>query len=369
VRSVRAGKAVQLAAKAEAQVQSAAASALLAGRWRSADGVRAAVDGLSSDQVDAVKSTLRGGLLDVLSDEQLLGLAFDAMTGKSAAVLSKHVASGDVAKSTTAVEAPTDTGYVEGYASTWLDRGGADRQGEVVRPGAFRKSAAAINAGLINVPLTATGGEHEFSDPSVVVGKIVRAVEDKTGLWIRATWNADPVAQRLRVLAKGGGLSFSIGGVIEDSGPIRLPNGRTAKELITVDLLHVQVTSGPANSSARIITAKDESASLVYTDSEWLERERRRRDPDMARRRAEDETILQHGLPAWILADPELRDQAYRGIQVAAVRKSVLERPADPVGAARQRQYEQANRHSWALAEWNRAHAKHRRCGPGGCDE
>jgi HK97 family phage prohead protease len=355
-----------------ALAERAACSALYWARRKDSDAVRGSVAGLAAVDVELVKAMLSGGALDGLSDFALLERMTVLAMKSRAGVVEKHIVEGDVAK-TAAVEAPADAGWVEGYASAWRDAGsvsGADRQGEVVRPGAYARSAAAINAGAVNVPLIATAGGHEFADPQTVVGQVVRAVEDGTGLWIRATWNADPVAQRLRVLAKGGGLSFSVGGAVRDSSPVLLSDGTVAKQLNDVDLFHVMVTSGPANSSARIITAKDSGSWLVVDWSEDVAAGARRNNPDVARRRAEEAAILEAGLPVWVAADPELRAVALHDMQRAALAKSAAERPADPVRAAQLRRQARDNTYSSALAAWQAEHAGHRRCRTGGgCDE
>jgi HK97 family phage prohead protease len=285
-----------------------------------------------------------------------------ALAVKAAGRLVNKVTAGDLSKTAATI---TDAGYVEGYASTWTDRGRLDRQRERVRPGAYAESAAAINAGTVNVPLVAGLEQtHDFANPRGVVGRVVRAVEDRTGLWIRAEWAADADAQMLRVKAQSGGLSFSVGGAVLAAVP--LPGG--GRELVKVDLMHVAVTGTPANSSAQITVAKGPTTALVYTAAEELEQQRRRRDPGIARRRAEDQGIV-NWLPfPWLLDDPELRAVALQGLHRAAMAKSAAERVDDPVRAAKQRQHDQANTYSSALMAWNDEHRNHRRCGFGGCD-
>jgi uncharacterized protein len=362
-RAWRVGKSVESAEASAAVAERAALAALFWGRHRDADGVRGAVLGLTAEQQARVVQALTLREFDHLSDLELVD-RMTALATKTAftAAVSKQTA-GDLAKTVATV---ADVGFVEGYASTWTDGGRLDRQRERVRPGAFADSVAAVNAGLVNMPLVA-GEErvHDFGNPRSVIGRVVRAVEDRTGLWVRAEWAADEDAQRLRVKAQSGGLSFSIGGSVLQWVP--LPGG--GRELVKVDLMHIAVTGSPANSSARIQVAKGPTSSLVYTDSEFAEQEYRRRNPDVARRRVEDAAILEAGWPPWILGDAELRAMTLQGMHRSALTKAAAERPRDPVAEAQQRRYEQANAYSHAMAAWQDGHRRHRRCGYGGCDE
>lgn len=66
------------------------------------------------------------------------------------------------------------------------------------------------------------------------------------------------------------------------AGPGRLADGTAANELVYVDLMHIALTAGPANRSARITSAKA-SGALVVPWGEEIAAEARRRDPDVDR--------------------------------------------------------------------------------------
>jgi hypothetical protein len=137
------------------------------------------------------------------------------------------------------------------------------------------------------------------------------------------------------------------------------------------------VTPTPANSGSFVRVAKGGPVltpaaarpTEVISETELIERERRRRDPGVARRRAEDQDIV-NALPfPWLLDDPELRSVALQGLQRAALAKSAAAVAGDPVRAARKVRQAQANTYSSALAAWNDEHRNHRRCRTGGgCD-
>lgn len=347
------------------QLLRAAASALYWARRRNPDGVRGSVAGLAPDEVRVVRSVLADGVLSEFTDDDLMFTMGELAAGKSTTAVDKHV-SGELAKATATL---ADTGYVEGYASTWRDLGGADRQGDVVAPGAYRKSAEAINAGLVNVPLIAAAG-HDWEDPTVVVGKVVRAVEDSTGLWVRATWGEDAAAQRLREIAKSGGYSFSVGGQVASSRPVRLRDGSTARELTELDLAHVLLTHSPANRSARVVTAKQDSALVVWR-AEEIEAQRRRADPDRRRRQAEDRAIaewLPGEVAGFVAGDPQLRSVLLGDMARAAAAKSMTPdavQHRDRAAVAR----ELDNRRCYETHRWLAEHAGHRRCRTGDdCD-
>jgi HK97 family phage prohead protease len=209
-----------------------------------------------------------GSLLESLSDaERLEALArmgdrafvrglYDASDAELRGRMSRFAAS----KSTALVEAPSETGELIGYASTWLDRGGPDAHGHVIRPGAYTKFVEEVNSGAIVVPMVAGAdsdqGGHSDS-PFAVVGWIVEARQDDRGLWIRAALSSDADAQTIRAkitsrALRGLSISYRSG----TSRPIRLADGRDAQELDQIDVYHVAITPHPANRSAQIMAAK-----------------------------------------------------------------------------------------------------------------
>jgi hypothetical protein len=201
-----------------------------------------ATAGLSAAELGETRALLESGVFNRLADAELLSRLGD-LAAKSAP---------PVFLSAAVVTAPTDTGSFTGYASTWTDAGGPDRQGDIIARGAFAASVAAINSGARAVPVLAGDGHADMA-PDRVVGRVVRAVEDNVGLWVEAVYAADPGSQTIRAKVASGGLSMSVFGPILGSRPT--PAGR---ELLAVDLIHVLLTAVPANSSAIIMSAKAE---------------------------------------------------------------------------------------------------------------
>lgn len=163
--------------------------------------------------------------------------------------------------SPTVVSAPPDIGEFTGYASTWTVDGGPDRHGDTIRPGAYADVVKRINNGAVSIPIMA-GERHADLSPTVAVGRIIEAREDNIGLWVRARFAPDEFSQTIRRKTLSGALSMSIGAV--DVGWIPTATG---KEIRSLDLIHVMLTSTPANRSAIIMTAKSMSINWA---SNWL---------------------------------------------------------------------------------------------------
>src|SRR5260370_41402004 len=83
------------------------------------------------------------------------------------------------------------TGELEGYASVF---GNVDQGGDVVLPGAFRKTLADWSRSKQPLPLIA---DHDLSTDGVI-GSAKQAREDVTGLRVKAGVSSDTRAQRVR---------------------------------------------------------------------------------------------------------------------------------------------------------------------------
>lgn len=148
-------------------------------------------------------------------------------------------------------DASSDNGWIEGYASVFDN---IDLQGDIVRRGAFAKTASErVAAGKVKLMAKhyAHGG-----DTLEVIGLITEAREDEIGLWIHAELDGSEVAQAVRRKVLDGMVnSMSIG-----YSPLQWANvdfdGRQAVELTEVKLWEVTITATPANELAVITDAK-----------------------------------------------------------------------------------------------------------------
>lgn len=148
-------------------------------------------------------------------------------------------------------EDESGVGFIEGYAAVFDN---VDRQGEVIRPGAFTKTInEAVKTGkvLLMVRHFAHGG-----DVLETIGKVIEAEEDETGLYIKAQFSERSLAQEVRSMAKEGLVtSMSIGyETIQERSIIE--EGITVTELIELKLGEVTLTNVPANELAIVTGAK-----------------------------------------------------------------------------------------------------------------
>lgn len=140
--------------------------------------------------------------------------------------------------------AGAEAGTFEGYASTFL--GTPDSYGDLIAPGAFRKSLLASKATGRQVALL---WSHDQSEP---IGTWSSIEEDAKGLKVSGKLTMG--IQRARdahALAKDGALGLSIGYRTIQSE--RTAGGRLLKE---VDLWEISLVAMPAQSAARITSVK-----------------------------------------------------------------------------------------------------------------
>jgi len=140
------------------------------------------------------------------------------------------------------------SGTLTGYLSTF---GNVDLGGDVVMPGAFADSVAAINAGA-PIPLLA---DH-MATTAHVLGSIVAAREDPHGLVIAATFSAAPDAQSVRTKALEGHLSrMSMGYETLDESYEDL-DGQRVRLLTRVKLWEGSLVVFPMNPEALLTGVK-----------------------------------------------------------------------------------------------------------------
>ena len=146
-------------------------------------------------------------------------------------------------------------GTIEGYASVWDV---IDAQGEVVRRGAYTKT---INERGAKLPLMVSHFR-DGGDVMSAVGGIVELKEDDYGLWFKASFFSDELAQKVRERCKELAemdvkLGSSVGYKIINYGFTKdEETGRTHMELRELALKEITVTLRPANKYALVTAAK-----------------------------------------------------------------------------------------------------------------
>jgi HK97 family phage prohead protease len=131
-------------------------------------------------------------------------------------------------------------GELEGYASVFNN---VDLDGDVVLPGAFRKTLADWSKAKAPIPLTA---DHELSTEGTI-GSLVSAVEDSYGLRIKARFSSVPKAQAIRTKMIEGhlrGLSFIYEALDHYQGT---KGGQPARFLRELRLYEATVSPAPRN--------------------------------------------------------------------------------------------------------------------------
>jgi HK97 family phage prohead protease len=135
------------------------------------------------------------------------------------------------------------SGELEGYVSVF---GNVDQGGDVVLPGAFRKTLADWKNSRQPLPLIA---DHDLTTDGVI-GSVREAKEDPVGLWVRAGFSSDPKAQSVRTKMVEGhlkGMSFTYETVKHYMGQVA---GKSARFLQELKLFEATVTPFPMNTLA-----------------------------------------------------------------------------------------------------------------------
>ena len=135
------------------------------------------------------------------------------------------------------------TGIASSFSTT------PDRQGDIVRPGAYRATLAAWEARGARLPLL---WNH---DPAEPIGAVLSARETPEGLEVEGQL-AQGVgnAERAFRLLETGGLSMSIGFTIPVAGARLRDDG--IRELIAVDLAEISLVAIPADPRAVVRAIK-----------------------------------------------------------------------------------------------------------------
>lgn len=144
-----------------------------------------------------------------------------------------------------------DDGKFSGYGSVF---GNVDSYGEIVAPGAFAASLAAIKQAKRILPAL---WQHRSGEP---IGGFDTMSEDSYGLKVEGFLVLeDPIAKRAHVMMKAGIITgMSIGYYVRKSSYDEKTGIRTLLEL---DLVEISVVTFPANEAAQISDVKSIIAS------------------------------------------------------------------------------------------------------------
>jgi HK97 family phage prohead protease len=254
------------------------------------------------------------------------------------------------------------SGELEGYASVF---GNVDQGGDVVLPGAFKKTLSGWNQAKQPLPLLA---DHQLSTDGVI-GSVVHAAEDHFGLRVKAKFSSIAKAQDVRVKMIEGhlrGMSFTYEPRRSYPGE---KDGRRVRFLQEVKLFEITVTPFPMNQLAL--------AGAKAGPDEHAEDEARLAELEAWAAAATARAVLE-----FEVEHPETVAYA-AGVHVAAKdrhRLADLEawalsqpyRSADPqaeAAQARRRRWDRADRYDAALAAWKSSvrDCGHRSCLPGAC--
>ena len=135
------------------------------------------------------------------------------------------------------------TGELDGYMSVF---GNVDQGGDVVLPGAFKKTFRDWSRAKTPMPLIA---DHQLSTDGVI-GSVVRMAEDQVGAKIRARFSSIAKAQDIRTRMIEGhlsGLSFTYEPIQHSKG---VKDGRHVRYLKEVRVFEATVTPFPMNQLA-----------------------------------------------------------------------------------------------------------------------
>jgi HK97 family phage prohead protease len=153
-----------------------------------------------------------------------------------------------------------DPGELDGYMSVF---GNVDQGGDVVMPGAFRKTFADWSRAKTPMPLIA---DHELSTDGVI-GSVVKATEDSHGARVRARFSSIQKAQDIRTKMIEGhlaGMSFTYEPVGHHRGQ---KDGREVRFLTEIKVFEATVTPFPMNQLAIASAKVDDEKVSAYASA------------------------------------------------------------------------------------------------------
>jgi HK97 family phage prohead protease len=168
-------------------------------------------------------------------------------------------------------KAGTGPGELEGYASVF---GNVDEVGDVVVPGAFRKTIEDWKRASQPMPLIA---DHQMSTEGVI-GSIASLAEDRHGLRFKARFSRSDKAQRIRqdvIDRHYRGTSFTYEIIRSSPGRGSVAGKAVARFLDELRLFEITLSPFPVNGLAGVTSAKASTAAwgnftaADYTPEQW----------------------------------------------------------------------------------------------------
>jgi len=168
-------------------------------------------------------------------------------------------------------KAGSGPGELEGYASVF---GNVDEVGDVVMPGAFRKTIADWQRAAQPMPLIA---DHQMSTDGVI-GSISSLTEDRHGLRFKSRFSRSEKAQRIRQDVIDGhyrGTSFTYEVIKSSPGRGSVAGKAVARFLDELRLFEITLSPFPINQLAGVTSAKASTVAWSsftasdYTPEQW----------------------------------------------------------------------------------------------------
>lgn len=146
--------------------------------------------------------------------------------------------------------ADESSGIIEGYAAVF---GNIDSYGDIIEPGAFTESLAALNAAGKKIPLL----YNHLTDLGSHVGVVIEALEDERGLLVRCQLDMDDLSgQRVYNLIKSGRIKdMSFAFRVLDGADDTVDN-QPVYRITKLELIEVSVVMMGANPEAKITSVK-----------------------------------------------------------------------------------------------------------------
>jgi hypothetical protein len=197
-------------------------------------------------------------------------------------------------------KAGSGPGEAEGYASVFNN---VDEVGDVVMPGAFRKTIADWQRATQPMPLIA---DHQMSTDGVI-GSVTSLAEDRHGLRFKARFSRSEKAQRVRqdVLDQHyRGTSFTYEVIKSSPGRGSVAGKAVARFLDELRLFEITLSPFPVNALAGLTGAKADTALPNW--ERWLDSMGHAiaiTDPS-ARKAALDQLVSGYPYPTDLAADP-----------------------------------------------------------------
>lgn len=164
------------------------------------------------------------------------------------------------------------SGELEGYAAVF---GTVDLGGDLILPGAFKKSLAGWRRSPGRIPLV---DGHLRDASTTLLGSVTKAEErtsgSPAGLWFRAKFSSDPASQVVRTKALEGHLTGVSIGWLPAPGGVSFKqgdDGEPVRILSEIKLFEISLTPIPMHTDARLTSVKSaiSSHSTATSTGAW----------------------------------------------------------------------------------------------------